>query len=57
MTGVVTLTRELSVFADASICASKALARVELVAKHGQPLCYSGKVQDLIVVSMGKRGA
>ena len=57
LTDVVTLTRELSDFADASICAAKAFARVALVAKHGEPLSYSGKVQDLIVVAMGKLGA
>lgn len=57
LTDVVTLTRELSDFADASICAAKAFARVALVVKHGEPLSYSGKVQDLIVVAMGKLGA
>lgn len=57
LTDVVTLTRELSDFADASICAAKDFARVALVAKHGEPVGYSGKVQDLIVVAMGKLGA
>ncbi len=57
LTDVVTLTRELSDFADVSICAAKDFARVALVAKHGEPVSYSGKVQDLIVVAMGKLGA
>ncbi|OTG67358.1 bifunctional [glutamate--ammonia ligase]-adenylyl-L-tyrosine phosphorylase/[glutamate--ammonia-ligase] adenylyltransferase [Acinetobacter silvestris] len=57
MTEVVTLTRELSDFADASIIAAKAFARAPLVAKHGEPIGYSGKVQDLIVIAMGKLGA
>ncbi|QXA07700.1 bifunctional [glutamate--ammonia ligase]-adenylyl-L-tyrosine phosphorylase/[glutamate--ammonia-ligase] adenylyltransferase [Acinetobacter pittii] len=57
LTDVVTLTRELSDFADASICAAKDFARVALVAKHGEPVSYTGKVQNLIVVAMGKLGA
>ena len=57
LTDVITLTRELSDFADASINAAKDFARVPLVAKHGEPIGYSGKVQDLIVVAMGKLGA
>ena len=57
LTDVVTLTRELSDFADASICAAKDFARVPLVLKYGEPIGYSGTVQDLIVVAMGKLGA
>ncbi|MCH7306628.1 bifunctional [glutamate--ammonia ligase]-adenylyl-L-tyrosine phosphorylase/[glutamate--ammonia-ligase] adenylyltransferase [Acinetobacter sp. NIPH 1852] len=57
LTDVVTLTRELSDFADASICAAKAFARAPLIAKHGEPIGYSGLVQDLIVIGMGKLGA
>ncbi|QIO08015.1 bifunctional [glutamate--ammonia ligase]-adenylyl-L-tyrosine phosphorylase/[glutamate--ammonia-ligase] adenylyltransferase [Acinetobacter lanii] len=57
LTDVVTLTRELSDFADASINAAKDFARVALLAKHGEPISYSGQVQDLIVVAMGKLGA
>ncbi|ENW95313.1 bifunctional [glutamate--ammonia ligase]-adenylyl-L-tyrosine phosphorylase/[glutamate--ammonia-ligase] adenylyltransferase [Acinetobacter sp. NIPH 298] len=57
LTDVVTLTRELSDFADASICAAKAFARVPLIAKHGEPIGYSGQVQDLIIIGMGKLGA
>ncbi|OTG75570.1 bifunctional glutamine synthetase adenylyltransferase/deadenyltransferase [Acinetobacter terrae] len=57
LTDVVKLTRELSDFADASICAAKKFARVPLVAKHGEPMGYNGTVQDLIVVAMGKLGA
>ncbi|OAL75795.1 bifunctional glutamine synthetase adenylyltransferase/deadenyltransferase [Acinetobacter sp. SFB] len=57
LTDVVTLTRELSDFADASICAAKDFARVPLVAKYGEPISYNGTVQDLIVVAMGKLGA
>ncbi len=57
LTNVVTLTRELSDFADASINAAKNFARTSLVAKHGEPISFSGHVQDLIVVAMGKLGA
>ncbi len=57
LTDVVTLTRELSDFADASICAAKDFALNPLIAKYGEPLGYKGKVQDLIVVAMGKLGA
>ena len=57
LTDVVTLTRELSDFADSSINAAKDFARIPLLAKHGEPVGYGGKVQDLIVVAMGKLGA
>ena len=57
LTNVITLTRELSDFADAAICAAKDFARIPLVAKYGQPIGYNGKVQDLIVIAMGKLGA
>ena len=54
---VMTLTRELSDFADASIAAAKAFARAPLVAKYGEPIGYNGKTQDLMVIAMGKLGA
>ena len=54
---VMELTRELSDFADAAICVAKAFALAPLVAKHGQPVGYNHKIQDLIVVAMGKLGA
>ncbi|AXY61103.1 MULTISPECIES: bifunctional [glutamate--ammonia ligase]-adenylyl-L-tyrosine phosphorylase/[glutamate--ammonia-ligase] adenylyltransferase [Acinetobacter] len=57
LTDVVTLTRELSDFADASIVVAKEFALQPLIAKHGEPVSYSGKVQDLIVIGMGKLGA
>ncbi|WP_180078739.1 bifunctional [glutamate--ammonia ligase]-adenylyl-L-tyrosine phosphorylase/[glutamate--ammonia-ligase] adenylyltransferase [Acinetobacter sp. YH12251] len=57
LTDVVSLTRELSDFADASICAAKDFALKPLIAKYGEPLGYKGKFQDLIVVAMGKLGA
>lgn len=57
LTDVIGLTRELSDFADACICAAKAFAKIPLVAKHGEPYSYNGKLQDLIVVAMGKLGA
>ena len=57
LTDVVTLTRELSDFADASIIAAKDFARIPLIAKHGEPIGYNGKLQDLIVIGMGKLGA
>ena len=57
LTDVLTLTQELSDFADACICAAKDFARGPLVAKYGEPISYAGQVQDLIVVAMGKLGA
>lgn len=57
MIEVMTLTKELSDFADAAICAAKDFARIPLVEKYGQPIGYNGKVQDLIVIAMGKLGA
>ena len=54
---VITLTRELSDFADASIDAAKSFAYRPLQAKHGEPIGYNGKLQDLIVIAMGKLGA
>ncbi|WP_299153358.1 bifunctional [glutamate--ammonia ligase]-adenylyl-L-tyrosine phosphorylase/[glutamate--ammonia-ligase] adenylyltransferase [uncultured Acinetobacter sp.] len=57
LTHVVQLTRELSDFADAAICVAKDFARISLVAKYGEPIGYNGKVQDLIVIAMGKLGA
>ncbi len=57
LTDVVTLTRELSDFADAAICVAKDFALAPLLAKHGEPIGYGGAVQDLIVVAMGKLGA
>lgn len=57
LTNVITLTRELSDFADACICAAKQFALPPLLAKHGEPIGYDGQIQDLIVVGMGKLGA
>ncbi|RKG45597.1 MULTISPECIES: bifunctional [glutamate--ammonia ligase]-adenylyl-L-tyrosine phosphorylase/[glutamate--ammonia-ligase] adenylyltransferase [Acinetobacter] len=57
LTNVITLTRELSDFADIAICMAKKFAYAPLVAKHGEPIGYNGKVQDLIVIAMGKLGA
>jgi [glutamine synthetase] adenylyltransferase / [glutamine synthetase]-adenylyl-L-tyrosine phosphorylase len=57
LTDVLTLTRELSDFADAAICAAKDFALQPLIAKYGEPMGYNGKVQDLIVIAMGKLGA
>ncbi|WP_151824432.1 bifunctional [glutamate--ammonia ligase]-adenylyl-L-tyrosine phosphorylase/[glutamate--ammonia-ligase] adenylyltransferase [Acinetobacter bereziniae] len=57
LTDVVTLTRELSDFADICIVAAKDFARAPLIAKHGEPVGYNGKIQDLIVIGMGKLGA
>ncbi|BAP35605.1 glutamate-ammonia-ligase adenylyltransferase [Acinetobacter guillouiae] len=57
LTNVVKLTRELSDFADACIVAAKDFARIPLLAKHGEPMGYNGKIQDLIVIGMGKLGA
>ena len=57
LTNVVTLTRELSDFADACICAAKSFALPPLLAKHGEPIGFDGQIQDLIVIGMGKLGA
>ncbi|MEQ1318151.1 bifunctional [glutamate--ammonia ligase]-adenylyl-L-tyrosine phosphorylase/[glutamate--ammonia-ligase] adenylyltransferase [Acinetobacter guillouiae] len=57
LTNVVKLTRELSDFTDACIVAAKDFARIPLLAKHGEPMGYNGKLQDLIVIGMGKLGA
>ncbi|MGO3383696.1 MAG: bifunctional [glutamate--ammonia ligase]-adenylyl-L-tyrosine phosphorylase/[glutamate--ammonia-ligase] adenylyltransferase [Acinetobacter guillouiae] len=57
LTNVVKLTRELSDFADACIVAAKDFARIPLLAKHGEPMGYNGKLQDLIVIGMGQLGA
>ncbi|WP_151800948.1 bifunctional [glutamate--ammonia ligase]-adenylyl-L-tyrosine phosphorylase/[glutamate--ammonia-ligase] adenylyltransferase [Acinetobacter bereziniae] len=57
LTDVVTMTRELSDFADICIVAAKDFARAPLIAKHGEPVGYNGKIQDLIVIGMGKLGA
>ena len=57
LTNVIQLTQELSDFADLAVSAAKDFARKALVAKHGEPIGYGGKVQDLIVIAMGKHGA
>ncbi|MBF7682331.1 bifunctional [glutamate--ammonia ligase]-adenylyl-L-tyrosine phosphorylase/[glutamate--ammonia-ligase] adenylyltransferase [Acinetobacter sp. B5B] len=57
LTDVVTLTKELSYFADASILAAKHFARVALIEKYGEPIGFNEKIQDLIVIAMGKLGA
>lgn len=57
LTDVVTLTRELSDFADACVIAAKNFARPALVEKYGEPIGDDGQVQDLIVIAMGKHGA
>ena len=57
LTDVVTLTRELSDFADAAVCAAKDFARLPLILKYGEPVGYNGKIQDIIIIAMGKHGA
>lgn len=57
LTDVIQLTKELSDFADACIQAAVKFAKVPLVAKYGEPIGMDGKVQDLIVIGMGKLGA
>ena len=57
LTDVVTLTKELSDFADACIEVAKSYAREPLVKKYGEPIGANGKVQDLTVIGMGKLGA
>ena len=42
LTDVVTLTRELSDFADASLCAAKDFSLKPLIEKHGEPIGFSG---------------
>ena len=57
LTNVIQLTQELSDFADLAVSAAKEFAYRPLVAKYGEPIGYGGKVQDLIVIAMGKHGA
>ncbi len=57
LTDVVQLTRELSDFADLSIQAAVAYARLALVEKYGEPIGANGQIQELIVIAMGKHGA
>lgn len=54
---VMTLTKSLSDFADCCVLAAKKFARQPLISKYGEPLSYSGKAQDLMVIAMGKHGA
>jgi glutamate-ammonia-ligase adenylyltransferase len=53
------LTDELSEFAEASIDAAIAYAEVPLITRHGQPMGEDsqGKVQQMVVIGMGKLGA
>ncbi|AXI03108.1 bifunctional [glutamate--ammonia ligase]-adenylyl-L-tyrosine phosphorylase/[glutamate--ammonia-ligase] adenylyltransferase [Aquirhabdus parva] len=57
LTDVVTLTRELSDFADVAIQEAVNFSRPQLVEKYGEPVGDDGQVQDLIVIGMGKLGA
>lgn len=54
---VIQLTKELSDFADACISAAVEFAKAPLLAKYGEPIGMDGKVQELIVIGMGKLGA
>ncbi len=57
LTDVVTLTRELSDFADVAIIEAVRFARPQLIEKFGEPIGVDGQLQDLIVIGMGKLGA
>jgi len=57
LTDVVQLTRELSDFADIAIVLAVDFARKTLVTRYGEPIGEDGRVQDLIVIGMGKHGA
>jgi glutamate-ammonia-ligase adenylyltransferase len=57
LTNVVDLTRELSDFADACVEQAVIFAKKPLLEKYGEPIGEDGKVQDLIVIGMGKLGA
>ena len=57
LTNVIDLTRELSDFADICIEQAVSFARKPLIEKYGEPIGDDGKVQDLIVIGMGKLGA
>jgi glutamate-ammonia-ligase adenylyltransferase len=57
LTTVVQLTRELSDFADACIASAVALAKIPLLARYGEPVGDDGRIQQLIVIGMGKLGA
>lgn len=54
---LVTLTRELSAFADAVLAVALATAEAELAALHGRPVgAGSGRIQQLVVLGLGKLG-
>lgn len=57
LTDVMTLTRELSDFADACVIAAKTFIYPRLVTKYGEPIGEDGELQDLIIIAMGKHGA
>ncbi len=57
LTDVVTLTRELSDFADIVIQAAVDFARPALIERYGEPIGEDGQLQALIVIGMGKLGA
>lgn len=54
---VVSLTQQLSDFADECVRQAKQFAYLPLVEKYGEPMGENGKLQDLIVIAMGKHGA
>lgn len=47
---------DLTAFADAAIQAATAFARLQLIARYGEPCSPDGVVQPLIVIGMGKLG-
>ncbi|MDP6675524.1 MAG: bifunctional [glutamate--ammonia ligase]-adenylyl-L-tyrosine phosphorylase/[glutamate--ammonia-ligase] adenylyltransferase [Gammaproteobacteria bacterium] len=47
---------DLSVVADAAICASIDWAQSELEARHGKPRCEDGSIANIVVLAMGKLG-
>lgn len=47
---------DLTAFADAAIQAATAFARIQLIARYGEPCSPDGVVQPLIVIGMGKLG-
>lgn len=57
LTNVVQLTQELSDFADCCIQSAVKLAKQPLLARYGEPVGEDGKIQELIVIGMGKLGA
>jgi glutamate-ammonia-ligase adenylyltransferase len=47
---------DLTAFADAAIGCASEIARLQLVARYGEPCSSNGSIQPLVVIGMGKLG-